>query len=109
VDAYVADPLCGFVSSASYFYYFFKGIKDAFRQENIRQIKTSIPVYCFAGDRDPVGGCGKGVIKLVENWRAAGASNIRYDLYKDGRHEMMNDINREEVLNNILLFINQNK
>ncbi len=108
VDKYIADPLCGFVSSASYFYYFFKGIQDAFKKSNIEKIKTDVPVYCFAGDKDPVGLCGKGVIKLVENWKAEGVKDISYDLYKDGRHEMLNETNREEVLANILKFIKRN-
>ncbi len=107
VDKYKADPLCGFVSSASYFYYFFKGIRDAFKKSNIEKIKTDIPVYCFAGDKDPVGLCGKGVLKLVENWKAAGATDITYDLYKDGRHEMLNETIRDEVLDNLLKFINK--
>ena len=105
VDLYNTDPLCGFESSASYFYYFFKGIRDAFKKSNIQKIPKDIPVYCFAGDRDPVGHCGKGVLKLIENWKAAGATDITYDLYKDGRHEMLNEINRAEVMENILLFI----
>lgn len=108
VDAYIADPLCGFVSSASYFYYFFKGIRDAFKRSNIENIKTAIPVYCFAGDKDPVGLCGKGVLKLVENWKAAGAKDITYDMYKGGRHEMLNENNREEVLENLWKFIIRN-
>ena len=108
VDKYMADPLCGFISTASYFYYFFQGIRDAFKKSNIEKIKKSIPVYCFAGDKDPVGLCGRGVLKLIENWKTAGATDITFDLYNDGRHEMLHEINKEQVLANILRFINRN-
>jgi alpha-beta hydrolase superfamily lysophospholipase len=105
VDKYVADPQCGFVCSASYFYYFFKGIRDALKKENIKNIPLDIPVYAFAGDKDPVGLAGKGFLKLISNWKAAGNKDISYHLYKDGRHEMMNEINREEVVNNMITWI----
>lgn len=105
VDKYVADEQCGFVCSSSYFYDFFKGIKDALQSHNIQQIPKHIPMYAFAGDKDPVGMEGKGFLQLIQNWKAAGVSNIHYDLYKDGRHEMLNETNREEVINNCILWI----
>ncbi len=105
VDKYVADELCGFVCTASFYYYFFKGIRDTFNKNNIQKIPSHIPVYAFAGDKDPVGLEGKGFLKLIENWNAAGLKDISYHLYKDGRHEMMNDINREEVIENVIAFI----
>lgn len=105
VDKYVADPLCGFVCSALYFYYFFKGIRDAFNKDNIKNIPPDIPVYAFAGDKDPVGLSGKGLLTLISNWKAAGSKDISYHLYKDGRHEMMNEINREEVISNLISWI----
>lgn len=105
VDQYVADKQCGFVCTASFYYYFFKGIKDAFADKNIKNIPSHIPVYAFAGDKDPVGLNGKGFLRLVERWKAAGVQDFTYDLYKDGRHEMMNEINREEVIGNVTAFI----
>lgn len=105
VDKYVADERCGFVCTASFYYYFFKGIKDAFNPAHIKMIPKAIPVYVFSGDKDPVGLEGKGFRTLIENWKAAGVKDISYQLYKDGRHEMMNEVNREEVIGNTISFI----
>ncbi|MDB5276662.1 MAG: hydrolase, alpha/beta fold family [Ferruginibacter sp.] len=105
VDDYIANPLCGFVCSAQFFYYFFKGIQAAF-DNNIQSIPTNIPVYAFAGDKDPVGLEGKGFLQLISNWKAAGVKDISYKLYPGGRHEMMNEINRAEVLQDLLQWIN---
>ncbi len=105
VDKYVADPWCGFVCSAGFFYYFFKGIRDAFDKKNIRSIPQNIPIYCFGGDKDPVGLSGKGFLQLINSWKAAGAKYIGYDLYPGGRHEMLNDINREEVVHNLVAWM----
>ncbi|MDN3654824.1 alpha/beta hydrolase [Ferruginibacter paludis] len=105
VDDYIANPLCGFICSAQFFYYFFKGIQAAF-DNNIQSIPTNIPVYSFAGDKDPVGLEGKGFLQLVSNWKAAGVKDISYKLYPGGRHEMMNEINRAEVLQDLVRWIN---
>jgi alpha-beta hydrolase superfamily lysophospholipase len=102
VDKYVADPLCGFVCSALFFYYFFSGIKDALQTNNIKTIPANVPVYAFAGDKDPVGLQGKGFLELIKKWKAAGSTDISYHLYKDGRHEMLNEINRHEVVNDLV-------
>ncbi len=107
VDKYVANERCGFVCTASFYYYFFKGIRDGFDPKNIELIPTQIPVYAFAGSKDPVGLEGKGFLQLINNWKAAGVQNISYHLYENGRHEMMNEINRGEVLNDVLQFINR--
>jgi alpha-beta hydrolase superfamily lysophospholipase len=106
VDDYIANPLCGFICSAQFFYYFFKGIQAAFDNHNIQSIPTNIPVYAFAGDKDPVGLEGKGFLQLIGNWKAAGVKDISHKLYPGGRHEMMNEINRAEVLQDLVQWLN---
>ena len=44
---------------------------------------------------------GKGFMQLIANWKAAGIKDLEYKLYAGGRHEMMNEINRKEVLNDL--------
>lgn len=109
VDDYIADPQCGFICSAQFFYYFFKGIRDAFDKKNIQSIPSNIPVYAFAGDKDPVGLNGKGFLQLISNWKAAGVKDISYKLYSGGRHEMMNEINRGEVLEDLVLWMKRHE
>lgn len=105
VDKYVADEQCGFAGTAQFYYYFFKGIKDCFKQENINKVPKDIPVYAFAGSKDPVGLEGKGFLVLVKKWKDAGVKDLTYHLYENGRHEMLNEINRDEVIGNLLSFI----
>lgn len=105
VDKYAADTRCGFVCTASFYYYFFQGIKEGFNKKNIAAIPKDVPVYAFAGSKDPVGLEGKGFLTLIHKWKAAGVNDLSYHLYDGGRHEMMNEINSEEVLKNINSFI----
>jgi alpha-beta hydrolase superfamily lysophospholipase len=105
VDAYVADPLCGFTSSVQLVYHLFVSLKETFSTKAISQVRKDLPVFAFAGGKDPVGMQGKGFMTLINNWKAAGITNLSYKLYKEGRHEMLNDINRDEVTADILQWI----
>lgn len=107
VDKYIADEQCGFVCSASFYYYFFKGISDGFKKENIANAVKDKPIYIFSGSCDPVGLNGKGVRQLMANWQQAGIQNIRFQLYPGGRHEMLNEINRSEVIENLVQFLHE--
>ena len=107
VDKYVQDAKCGFVCNATFFYYFFKGIHDAFSLSNIKKIPTNVPIYVFAGDKDPVGFAGKGFLQFIQKWKDAGVKDLVYKLYPEGRHEMLNDINREEVIQDLTDWINK--
>jgi alpha-beta hydrolase superfamily lysophospholipase len=107
VDTYLSDKQCGFICSTQFFYYFFKGIADALNKKNINKIPTNVPVYAFAGDKDPVGLFGKGFLQFISNWKAAGVQDISYKLYPGGRHEMLNEINRAEVINDLLHWIKE--
>ena len=105
VDAYIADPQCGFIVTSTFFHYFFKGIDSILQAHNINNIPGNVPVLVFSGDKDPVGLNGKGVSELVRKWTAAGNARVTHRLYKDGRHEMLNEINREEVTGDLLAWI----
>ncbi len=105
VDDYINDPKCGFICSSTLFYYFLKGLKDIFNPAYVKNIPSNVPVYLFAGDKDPVGMFGKGFLQLYENWKAIGIKDITYKLYKKGRHEMLHEINSKEVIDNVIDWI----
>lgn len=105
VDKYVENEKSGFLVSSGLYYDFFRGLKSIFSAENIARIPSDVPVYLFAGDMDPVGLQGTGVIKLAEKWKAAGVRDLEYKLYPGGRHEMLNEINREEVLEDLVIWL----
>ena len=61
----------------------------------------------FSGDRDPVGDNGKGVSEVFENYKQAGVKDIQCVLYPNGRHEMLNEVNREEVIGAMVEWFDQ--
>ncbi|WP_178022062.1 alpha/beta hydrolase [uncultured Paenibacillus sp.] len=105
VDKYIADPHCGFLCSAGFFYGFFGLLQEIHRPENMRSIPKEKPVYIFGGDLDPVGRNGAGVRRLVELYGRLGLEDVEVKLYPGGRHEMLNEINRDEVTSDVLYWL----
>ena len=90
------DPLCGFTFTAAGYRAMFDGLSRLYPQK-IGAMEQDIPVYLLSGDRDPVGANGKGVEQVAEEIRAAGVKDVTVRLYPEGRHEMFNELNKEEV------------
>lgn len=105
VDKYINDPYCGTVFTAGFFYDFLNGLKVIEDRNNFSSIPKNLPIYIFSGEKDPVGKFGKGVINLYNRYKNLGIKDIKYKLYKDGRHEMLNETNREEVMNDIIKWL----
>ncbi|MBU3190692.1 lysophospholipase [Clostridium bowmanii] len=106
VDKYIADPFCGTVFTAGFFYDFLGGLKSIADNKEIKNVPKDLPVYIFSGAKDPVGKNGKGVLKLVKTYKEHGVVDLTYKLYKDGRHEMLNEVNKEEVIEDVLKWLN---
>lgn len=109
VDKYVNDPFCGGVFSAGFFYDFLIGLKEIENKNNLKSVPTELPIYIFSGEKDPVGNSGKGVIKLFNTYRKLNVKDVTYKLYKDGRHEMLNEINRDEVMKDVVNWLDSHK
>ena len=107
VDKYIVDPFCGTVFTAGFFYDFLGGLKCIADKREIKNVPMDLPIYIFSGDKDPVGKYGKGVLKLVKTYKQHGIEDLSYKLYKDGRHEMLNEINKEEVMADVIKWLNK--
>lgn len=101
----MADPQCGFVFTVNGFGALFELISRLYRKECLARIPKELPVYMVSGAADPVGGYGKGVEKAYRSLKEAGLKNVNLKLYGDGRHELLNETNREEVMRDICLWM----
>ena len=107
VDKYIADPLLGFSASIGLAREMLGGMLMNEDKENLRKMPKNLPVLLVSGDKDPVGSNGKGVRQTWEAFRAAGMQDVRLKLYPDGRHEMHNELNREELHRDVLAFLDE--
>jgi alpha-beta hydrolase superfamily lysophospholipase len=98
VDRYLADPWCGFACSTQFWVDQLGGMIELESLERAGQcVPRHLPVLMLAGTRDPVSRGGKGLRQLAAMYRRAGLCDIELRLYRGGRHELLNETNREEV------------
>lgn len=97
VDAYIANPLCGFIVSAGLVRDLLSGVQFIQKEKELEKMEKSLPVLFLAGGDDPVGSYGKGVRQAAEAFRKAGMTDVTEKIYPLCRHEVLNEINREEI------------
>lgn len=98
VDAYVADPLCGFdLDEASMQSIFGLGV-SARSDPRLAQVPKTLPIYVISGERDPVTGPDQAFTRaLIESYEAAGLGRIEHRVYPGARHELFNETCRDQV------------
>lgn len=96
VQKYLADPLCSSTFTVSAYYELISGTQYLSRQKNINKT-PNIPILIFSGDKDPVGANGKGVNRVYRMLKKAGVEDVTLKLFHNGRHEMLNEVNKDEV------------
>ena len=105
VDAYLRDPWCTFTPTVGMFRDMLGGLQYIASGRGLSQMDPDTPVYLFSGDQDPVGACGKGVRKVYGYFQRHGTKDLTIKLYPGGRHEMLNELNREEVYGDALSWL----
>lgn len=101
VDAYVADPGCGFVASCGLLRDMMQGIYYIQQKKHLTGMKKHLPVLFIAGGMDPVGANGKGVQQAAKEFKKAGMINVACKIYPDCRHEILNELNKQEVYEDV--------
>lgn len=106
VDIFDADPYRIEDFSTNVFIDILKGSKKINNKKAFESTPKATPIYMFAGDKDPVGEMGKGVKKVAKQYKLAGVNDLTLNLYKGGRHEMLNEVNKEEVEEDFMNWLN---
>src|SRR5271155_5308142 len=102
VDAYLADPLCGFGIDAASVKEMFAGARRLSDPAEVARMPHYLPMYVAVGSKDPVNAELNLLWALVARYRAAGLNDVTVRVYDDGRHEILNEINRAEVIEDLL-------
>jgi len=105
VEKYIKDPLCGFVCSNRFFVDLLEGLQYVNKIENINRMPKHLPIFFISGDKDPVGNYRKGVKIIFDIFINNGYNNSEYKFYNEARHELINEINKKEVYDDVLKWI----
>lgn len=105
VDAYIADPRCGFRATVSLWHQFLIGLGEIERPSNQAHIPRNLPVYIVSGALDPVSKASKGLLQLIEAYRIAGLTRVTHRFYPGARHEILNETNKEDVYRDMISWL----
>ena len=105
VDEYIADPMCGYVPTAGLLNEVLRGLSFITAHRNIEKMPKDLPVYFISGAEDPVGELTQGVIRAYRAFLKAGMKDVSLKLYPNLRHEIMLEVDRDEVMRDVLNWI----
>ena len=106
VRKYIEDPLCGFLFTASGFKDLFTGLLRLTRLERLKNLPKDLPVRLISGGEDPVGRRGAGPETVARQYRDSGLAQVTVKIYEGARHELFNEINREQVREDLIGWLN---
>lgn len=106
VSAFTGDPMSGYTMCVNFYASFLFGVHATYKPKCLKSIPKNLPILLLSGDQDPVGDFGEGVKKLCETYKAVGL-DAHYKLYGGARHKILSETNRDEVMNDMLQFINK--
>ena len=101
-SSYRDDPMCGFLFTLNGHRALFEAVSTACQQETMEKYPKSLPLLLVSGEEDPVGNLGQGVRTVYEMLKKAGIADVRMKLYKGDRHEILNETDRDQVIKDIL-------
>ena len=108
VKTYAADPYCGAMNTGGFWKEFLKGMKQIWKGKNLKKVHTTSQILIVSGEDDPVGQMGKGVKWLENAYRVKyGIADTKLILYPHMRHEILNEDEKQKVMDDILAFINK--
>ncbi len=101
VEAYAQDPACTFSFTMNGYIGLFSTIRSIKRPDAIAAIPKELPILLASGEADPIGNYGKAVREVYEDYRAAGIHDVTLRLYPNDRHELLNEVDRKAVWQDI--------
>ncbi|MEI9427829.1 alpha/beta hydrolase [Mesorhizobium sp. Cs1299R1N3] len=98
VAKYIADPLCGWDASISMWRDVVALALNGGKDAGFATVRRDIPVAIVGGEKDPASDYGKGITHLASRMRGMGFSNLVSKVYAETRHESLNEVNRDTIM-----------
>jgi alpha-beta hydrolase superfamily lysophospholipase len=105
VDEYVADPWCGFDVPDETLPSLFTPAARLADPAVLAGIRDDLPILIASGSDDPLAGGGDLVEVLGRRYRDAGIDDVTVTVYPGGRHEILNETNRDEVTADLIAWL----
>nr|WP_250279000.1 alpha/beta fold hydrolase [[Clostridium] colinum] len=105
IQKYIEDKRCNFIFTLNGYYNLLYGIEKLSNKNYLNKMPKDLPILFVSGDKDPVGNFGKSVLSVFKTFKKIGMKNVECKLYEGFRHEILNEIGKKEVYNDILNWI----
>lgn len=106
-EAYEKDPFCGpVVGTSGFFHNLFEVVKVSQQKETLESVPKDLPILLLSGSDDPVGHFGKDTPKIALALEKAGVEDVTYKIYENARHELVNELCKETVFQDVIDWLN---
>lgn len=106
VNTYYNEPRCTYMFTVNGYKGLFEAVNYSCNPENAAKIPKKLPLFIVSGEQDPVGGLGKGVKDVYDMYKAADMLDLTYKLYENDRHEILNEMDKQVVFEDLLAWMN---
>lgn len=106
VKAYYNEPRCTYMFTVNGYKGLFEAVQFSCNPENAAKIPKKLPLFIVSGAQDPVGGLSKGVKDVYDMYKEAGMYDLTYKLYENDRHEILNEMDKQVVFEDLLAWMN---
>ena len=106
VKAYYNEPRCTYMFTVNGYKGLFEAVNYSCNPENAAKLPKKLPLFIVSGQDDPVGGLGKGVKDVYDMYKETGMYDLTYKLYKNDRHEILNETDKQVVFDDLLAWMN---
>ena len=106
VDEYIADKYCGFLFTTAGYRDLMQVLQAVNRADWYKAVPKDLPIYLVSGAEDPVGAYGKGVTTVYNKLTETGHNDVTIKLYPNDRHEIHNELDKENVMADTIAWIN---
>lgn len=107
VKEYDESPLTGFRMPNQYFLEISALLKENWKKKNEEKIPKDLPILFLSGEFEPLSKFNENLMPLIERYKILGIKKVDYKIYEKARHEVLNDVSREEAINDIISFLNK--
>lgn len=106
-EAYEKDPFCGpVVGTSGFFHNLFEVVKVSQQKETLESVPKDLPILLLSGSDDPVAHFGKDTPKIALALEKAGVEDVTYKIYENARHELVNELCKETVFQDVIDWLN---
>lgn|SRR5271157_1136240 len=103
----INDPRCGFGPDTAAAKAMFAAARQMADRDRVAGMRSDLPIYIATGEMDPVNGQLALVNALVDRCTSAGLTDVTLKMYPQARHEIFNETNRDEVVDDLLTWLDQ--